>query len=122
LKSPRSVWTIIREDTELVLPIFRLLKRRMRRPTDAKEGDFYIAQAPLWVNIVALTPEREVILVEQYRHRIQAVIAKLDAGEHHTRTLLGIALDCGFNSKSTFNRAFKRFAGMSPMTYVKSLG
>jgi AraC-like DNA-binding protein len=56
------------------------------------------------------------------RHRIQAVMAKLDAGEHHTRTLLGIALDCGFNSKSTFNRAFKRFAGMSPMTYVKSLG
>ena len=80
MKSPRSVWTILREDTELVLPIFRLLKRRMRRPTDAKEGDFYIAQAPLWVNIVALTPEREVILVEQYRHGVHAVTVEVPGG------------------------------------------
>lgn len=29
-------------------------------------------------------------------------------------TLLGIALDCGFNSKTTFNRAFKKHTGTSP--------
>lgn len=52
----------------------------MRRPTDAKEGDFYVAQAPLWVNIVALTPDREVILVEQYRHGVHAVTVEVPGG------------------------------------------
>ena len=32
-------------------------------------------------------------------------------------SLLGIALDCGFNSKATFNRAVKKFTGASPRSY-----
>jgi AraC-like DNA-binding protein len=31
--------------------------------------------------------------------------------------LLGIATDCGFNSKSSFNECFRRFAGMTPSKY-----
>ena len=47
-------------------------------------------------------------------YRIEAVKQKLKAGEQKTQTLLGIAFDCGFNSKATFNRAFKKFTGVSP--------
>lgn len=32
-------------------------------------------------------------------------------------TLLGVAFDCGFNSKATFNRAFKKFTGVSPKDF-----
>ncbi len=35
-------------------------------------------------------------------------------------TLLAIGLDCGFNSKATFNRAFKRFENLSPGEWKKS--
>ena len=38
-----------------------------------------------------------------------------------TKTLLGIALDSGFNSKSAFNRIFKEITGMTPSAYKKSL-
>jgi AraC-like DNA-binding protein len=34
-------------------------------------------------------------------------------------TLLGIALDCGFNSKATFNRAFKKCTGLSPKEFAQ---
>ncbi|WP_373524595.1 helix-turn-helix domain-containing protein [Aquiflexum sp.] len=51
--------------------------------------------------------------------RVQAVIEKLEAGEHTIHTLLGIAFECGFNSKSTFNRAFKRHTSLSPQEYIK---
>lgn len=40
--------------------------------------------------------------------------------ENQKFTLLGLAYECGFNSKSTFNRIFKKTTGMSPSEYMKS--
>lgn len=54
-------------------------------------------------------------------HRIEAVKTSLQQGEHITSTLLGIAFDAGFNSKATFNRAFKKSTGVSPKEYLKNL-
>ena len=52
-------------------------------------------------------------------YRIEAVKEKLKAGEQKTQTLLGIAYDCGFNSKATFNRAFKKATGTSPKEWIE---
>ena len=54
-------------------------------------------------------------------YRVKAVIVALEAGGQSTKTLLGIALECGFNSKATFNRAFKKHTGLSPKEYVAKL-
>ena len=35
--------------------------------------------------------------------------------------VLAIALDCGFNSKATFNRVFKQLAGESPKQFIKRM-
>ncbi|AUD01534.1 helix-turn-helix domain-containing protein [Spirosoma pollinicola] len=43
----------------------------------------------------------------------------LDPANSHL-SLLGIALDCGFNSKATFNRAFKKLTSQSPREFVES--
>jgi AraC-like DNA-binding protein len=51
-------------------------------------------------------------------YRIEAVKAMFQNGEHKKSTLLGIAYDCGFNSKATFNRAFKKNTGLSPKEYL----
>ncbi len=51
-------------------------------------------------------------------YRIEAVKGCLKNNEHKKSTLLGIALDCGFNSKATFNRAFKKHTGFSPKDYL----
>ncbi|MFK7901185.1 MAG: helix-turn-helix domain-containing protein [Cyclobacteriaceae bacterium] len=53
--------------------------------------------------------------------RIKAIEEKLNNGEQDTSTLLGIAFDCGFNSKSTFNRAFKKSTSLTPKEYVEKL-
>lgn len=55
--------------------------------------------------------------VNQYR--IEAVKEMLGRGEHQNQTLLGIAFECGFNSKATFNRAFKKATGQSPKEWLE---
>lgn len=52
--------------------------------------------------------------------RIAEVKDKLQNGDVENSTLLGIAFDCGFNSKATFNRAFKKFTGISPKEFQNS--
>jgi AraC-like DNA-binding protein len=53
------------------------------------------------------------------KHRILAVIKMMEEGKHNEHTLEGLALDCGFRSKSTFNRAFKRHTQTSPREYIQ---
>lgn len=52
-------------------------------------------------------------------YRVTAMMQKLKAGEQKNQTLLGISFDCGFNSKATFNRAFKKQTGLSPKDWIE---
>ncbi|MEM1001714.1 MAG: AraC family transcriptional regulator [Bacteroidota bacterium] len=52
-------------------------------------------------------------------YRIEDVKSKLKNGDHKHTTLLGIALESGFNSKATFNRAFKKSTEMTPKDYIE---
>ncbi len=51
--------------------------------------------------------------VEEFKKQI-----KLPENQHYT--LLAVAFDCGFNSKATFNRAFKKFTGQAPKAMKES--
>jgi AraC-like DNA-binding protein len=51
-------------------------------------------------------------------HRIEAVKQMLISGKQKQLSLLGIAMECGFNSKATFNRVFKKMTGESPTMYL----
>jgi AraC-like DNA-binding protein len=46
-------------------------------------------------------------------------ISHLPEKQHFS--LLGLALECGFNSKSSFNRNFKKFVGLTPSEYLNSV-
>ena len=52
-------------------------------------------------------------------YRIQAFIKKVNQGEHLKNTFFALALEVGFNSKSTFNKAFKLVTGETPSSYIK---
>ncbi|MEX0291269.1 MAG: helix-turn-helix domain-containing protein, partial [Flavobacteriaceae bacterium] len=53
-------------------------------------------------------------------YRVQAVKDMLHSGKQQKLSLLGIAHECGFNSKATFNRAFRKLSGTSPSEFLKS--
>lgn len=53
-------------------------------------------------------------------YRINAVKQMFADGKHQKLSLLGIAHECGFNSKATFNRVFKKLTNSSPTEFLKS--
>ncbi len=53
------------------------------------------------------------------RYRVQEVQHRLEAGE--ALPLLDMAFEAGFNSKSTFNDAFKKITGSTPSQYRKTV-
>ncbi|RZM29140.1 MAG: AraC family transcriptional regulator [Pedobacter sp.] len=52
--------------------------------------------------------------------RVQEAIRLLQTPSYQNFSLLAIAYDAGFNSKSTFNRAFKKATGKSPKDHITS--
>jgi AraC-like DNA-binding protein len=53
--------------------------------------------------------------------RLKAVIRRLANPDYDHLTIMAIANDCGFNSKSTFNSLFKQAFGHTPSEYKKKL-
>lgn len=54
-------------------------------------------------------------------HRINAFKKEINSAENQHLTIWGIASQCGFNSKTSFNRIFKKQIGMTPSQYQKTL-
>lgn len=54
-------------------------------------------------------------------YRINEFIEKLKDNSSNDITLLGLAFDSGFNSKSSFNRIFKKFTGLTPSEYASQI-
>ncbi len=52
--------------------------------------------------------------------RLKAVIRKFENPDYSHYTIIAIAYDCGFNSKSTFNSIFKQYTGQTPSDYKKA--
>ncbi len=55
------------------------------------------------------------------RYRIKEVKDKMMDPEFINFSLLGIAYESGFNTKSAFNRVFKKLTGMTPSAYKKQI-
>jgi len=75
-------WSIVQENKEYQTPIFNLFKRSMRLEAadEQNAGEFYVLKAPEWINVVPITTDDEVVLVEQYRYGIEAPTLEIPGG------------------------------------------
>lgn len=53
-------------------------------------------------------------------YRIEEFKSQIKNEKNKKLTIIGIAYDCGFNSKATFNRVFKRSTGLTPSEYIST--
>ena len=72
-------WLTVETHAVYGTPIFDLHRRRSSHPRRG-ERDFFILEAPNWVNIIPLTSRHEVVMVRQFRHGIGGFTLEIPGG------------------------------------------
>ena len=73
-------WKILNSSYPFICPWLKVRKDVVRLPNGIDVPDFYITEAPDWVNVIAITADGKFIIEEQYRHGLQKVCCELCAG------------------------------------------
>jgi 8-oxo-dGTP pyrophosphatase MutT (NUDIX family) len=73
-------WNIVSSERRERLRIFGLRVDRAVSPRTGDAHDFYVLESDSWVNVIPLTPEREVVLVRQYRHGTRDLTLEIPGG------------------------------------------
>jgi 8-oxo-dGTP pyrophosphatase MutT (NUDIX family) len=60
--------------------VFSIREDRKVSPRTGREHDFVVLDCANWVNVIALTPERQMVLVEQFRHGSETVELEIPGG------------------------------------------
>jgi ADP-ribose pyrophosphatase len=78
-RRPRP-WEVVRQDDRGDFDIFSVRTLHARSPQDGSVHEFNLACAPDGVAVIAITPDDEMVMVEQWRHPVQRVTLELPAG------------------------------------------
>ncbi len=60
--------------------VFRVREDTCERASDGAAHNFFVIEAPDWVNVIALTKEKDVVLIEQYRQGTEEITLEIPGG------------------------------------------
>jgi len=60
--------------------IFKIRSDTLLNPRTGKEHDFYVLDSVNWVNVIAVTPDQQLVMVRQYRHGSGTVELEIPGG------------------------------------------
>jgi 8-oxo-dGTP pyrophosphatase MutT (NUDIX family) len=60
--------------------VFKVREDLCERESDSKRSTFFVIESPDWVNIIAMTKDEEVVLIEQFRHGTEEIILEIPGG------------------------------------------
>ena len=73
-------WKKVRSTTIGDFRIFRLRSDVKLSPRTGREHDFYVLDSVDWVNVIALTPDEKLVMIEQFRHGSNTVELEIPGG------------------------------------------
>lgn len=76
--------------------------------SDGKDASFFVIESPEWVNIIPVTKDGHVVLIEQYRHGIGEITLEIPGG----------LVDEGENPKAAAERELVEETGYIPREVV----
>src|SRR5437016_9581161 len=60
--------------------VFTIRSDRKVSPRNQHEQDFFIIESVDWVNVIAVTPDQQLVMIEQYRHGSNTVELEIPGG------------------------------------------
>jgi 8-oxo-dGTP pyrophosphatase MutT (NUDIX family) len=78
MKRPQR-WPVVSEEVLGTYSIFKLIRRIQRAPAGMSHP-FMLLEAPDWINVIPVTADGDLILVEQYRHGTDHVTIEIPGG------------------------------------------
>lgn len=83
---PPPAWRRLRSEPHATTRIFEVVRAYFQHPRREREQDFFVINAPDWVNVVALTTDHRLVLVRQFRYgtndfSLEIPGGVIDAGE-----------------------------------------
>jgi ADP-ribose diphosphatase len=72
-------WDTLKSERVYSTPIFDLHRHHRTHPSRGPH-DFFVLEAPAWVNIIPLTAEGEVVMVRQFRHGVGDFTLEIPGG------------------------------------------
>ncbi len=72
-------WDTLKSERVYSTPIFDLHRHQRTHPRRG-EHDFFVLEAPAWVNIIPLTAAGEVVMVRQFRHGVGDFTLEIPGG------------------------------------------
>jgi ADP-ribose pyrophosphatase len=73
-------WEVVRREEKGEFEIFKVRSVHARSPEDGSVHEFNMACAQDGVAVIAITPDQQLVMVEQWRHPVQCVTLELPAG------------------------------------------
>ena len=75
-----KLWKKVRSTLIGDFRIFKLRSDVSISPRTGKEHDFYVLESVNWVNVIALTSDRHLVMIEQFRHGSNTVELEIPGG------------------------------------------
>lgn len=79
-RAPILTWETLRWGEAAEYPVFAVREVERRSPRTGQPGTYTVLHVPSWTNVVALTEDDRVVLVEQYRHGLDRVTLEIPGG------------------------------------------
>ncbi len=73
-------WKKVSDRVDYDCGFFKVHVQKSLSPVTGKEHPFYVLDTHDWVNVIALTPDRQVLLVSQFRHGSEQVSDEIPGG------------------------------------------
>lgn len=73
-------WPRVRSEVVADCRVFRVRRDVSLSPQTGREHDFFVLTATDWINVIPLTANNEVVMIEQYRHGTQDVTLEIPGG------------------------------------------
>ncbi|MDQ3322677.1 MAG: NUDIX hydrolase [Acidobacteriota bacterium] len=108
MKSEPDIWKRKKSEKIADCRVFSVRRDVSERESDGAEATFFVVENPDWVNVVALTEKRQVVLIEQFRHGSEEIVLEIPGG----------MIDTGESSEAAARRELLEETGFSSNEFI----